>query len=132
MTEKSIETELLQRIADELTQKEVELVFGGDEELKEANSEFRGKDGTTDVLSFPLEDVPFAPLGTVLLNLEMAERVAKELGHPFEQEVAILFLHGILHLLGYDHECDNGEQEREERRLQEHFDLPINLINRND
>jgi probable rRNA maturation factor len=88
--------------------------FCGDREMRRANRTWRGKDATTDVLSFPGED---PHLGDILISLPAARRQAADAGHPVERELKVLLLHGVLHCLGYDHEADQGEMERLERRL---------------
>jgi probable rRNA maturation factor len=88
--------------------------FASDREVRRANRSFRGKDKTTDVLSFPGED---GHLGDVLISVPQARRQAAEAGHPVPRELRVLLLHGILHCMGYDHETDQGEMERLERRL---------------
>lgn len=92
--------------------------FSGDRTLRRMNRDFRGKDRPTDVLSFPGEAGPDGRhLGDVVISVETARRQAAELGHPVEQELRILCLHGLLHCLGYDHETDDGTMDRLERRL---------------
>jgi probable rRNA maturation factor len=94
--------------------------FAGDRELRRVNRDFRGKDKPTDVLSFPGdgEDGPDGlHVGDVLISVPTARRQAAEAGHSVERELKILLLHGLLHCLGYDHEADQGEMERLERRL---------------
>ncbi len=88
--------------------------FCGDREMRRANRTWRGKDQTTDVLSFPGEE---PHLGDILISVPVARRQAGAAGHPVERELKVLLLHGILHCLGYDHETDEGEMERLERRL---------------
>ena len=88
--------------------------FCGDREMRRVNRELRQQDKTTDVLSFPGED---GYLGDVLIALPVARRQAAEAGHTLERELKTLLLHGVLHCLGYDHETDEGEMERLERRL---------------
>lgn len=95
---------------------EVGLVVTGDREVAELNQRYRGKQGTTDVLSFSQSDEPgsdedfvSAPdglhsLGEVVVSYPQAERQAQEHGHSTEDEVTFLIVHGLLHLLGYDHE----------------------------
>ena len=100
-------------------------------ELKSLNRRFRGKDKPTDVLSFPAEpgaQKQFA--GEIAISAEMAAQNARLLGHSPAQEVKILVLHGVLHLRGYDHECDNGQMARRERQLRAKLHLPIGLIER--
>lgn len=131
-TEISVNPELLETITSHLNDKEVELLFVHDESIRELNLEHRGKDKPTDVLSFPLEAMPHAPLGTVVISLDTATRIAKELGHNVDDEIALLFIHGMLHLLGMDHEVDNGEMRQREAQLIEEFDLPKSLILRTE
>lgn len=88
--------------------------FSGDREMRRANRTWRGKDNSTDVLSFPGEE---GHLGDILISVPMARLQAGAAGHPVERELKILLLHGVLHCLGYDHETDQGEMERLERRL---------------
>lgn len=95
-------------VAVELSIAVVELL-----EMTELNSRFREKDGPTDVLSFPCDDPcavvePGEPvtLGDVVIAPEVAERQALEYGHTVEEELNLLLVHGVLHLLGYDHETD--------------------------
>jgi len=85
------------------------------------NWRYRGKRGTTDVLSFP-GDGRAGPdgathLGDILISVERARSQAREAGHSLARELRILLLHGYLHLLGYDHETDDGTMTRIERRL---------------
>ena len=88
--------------------------FASDREVRRANRDFRGKDRATDVLSFPGEE---GYLGDVLISVPTARRQAAAAGHPVERELRLLLLHGVLHCLGYDHETDQGEMNRLERRL---------------
>lgn len=83
-----------------------------DETVRELNRHWRGIDRTTDVLSFPFQDgdTEFPPdpdgtvqLGEVIISLPQAERQAERMGHPIEREMTVLLIHGLLHLLGYDH-----------------------------
>lgn len=100
-------------------------------EMKSLNRLFRGKDKPTDVLSFPAEpgaQKQFA--GEIAICAELATRNARELGHSPAEEVKILVLHGILHLRGYDHECDNGQMARREKQLRAKLRLPLGLIER--
>jgi probable rRNA maturation factor len=99
--------------------------------MKSLNRRFRGKDKPTDVLSFPAEPgVEKQLAGEIAISAEIATKNAYELGHSPAQEVKILVLHGILHLRGYDHECDNGEMARREKQLRRELRLPVGLIER--
>ena len=122
---------LLEQIADFLGAGDVELVFVNDDEMRKINREHRGIDKATDVLSFPYEQVSGGLMGSVVISTDTASRVAGELGHSIECEIALLFLHGILHILGYDHEIDDGQMRGKEKEVIEHFSLPDSLIIRN-
>ena len=122
---------LLEQIADFLGAGDVELVFVNNDEMREINHEQRGIDKATDVLSFPYEQVSGGLMGSVVISTDTASRVAGELGHSIECEIALLFLHGILHILGYDHEIDDGQMRGKEKEVIEHFSLPDSLIIRN-
>ena len=122
---------LLEQIADFLGAGDVELVFVNDDEMRKINREQRGIDKATDVLSFPYEQVPGGLMGSVVISTDTASRVASELGHSIEYEIALLFLHGVLHILGYDHEIDDGQMRGKEKEVIEHFSLPDSLIIRN-
>lgn len=122
---------LLEAIADFLGAGDVELVFANDDEMCKINHEQRGIDKATDVLSFPYEQVFGGLMGSVVISTDTASRVASELGHSMECEIALLFLHGVLHILGYDHEIDGGQMRQKEKEVIEHFSLPDSLIIRN-
>ena len=122
---------LLEQIADFLGAGDVELVFVNDDEMRKINREQRGIDKATDVLSFPYEQVVGGLMGSVVISTDTANRVASELGHSIECEIALLFLHGILHIFGYDHEIDDGQMRGKEKEVIEHFSLPDSLIIRN-
>ncbi|HEY1242063.1 MAG TPA: rRNA maturation RNase YbeY [Bryobacteraceae bacterium] len=98
-----------------------------DAELRRLNREFRGKDVPTDVLSFPSED---ERLGDIAISAGRARAQARAFGHTTEQEIQILLLHGVLHLLGMDHETDGGRMARAERRWRTALGLPDGLIER--
>jgi probable rRNA maturation factor len=91
------------------------IAFVSDKKIRELNRQFRGIDKATDVLSFP-SDGP-DELGDVAVSVDTAAAQAKENGLKFDEEIAQLILHGLLHLSGYDHETDNGEMNRLELRL---------------
>jgi probable rRNA maturation factor len=95
---------------------ELALVFAGDGVLKRLNGRYRGKDRPTDVLSFPGPGGAEG-LGDILISMPAAERNARRLGRTLAQELDVLALHGFLHLLGYDHETDDGAMDRLEGRL---------------
>jgi probable rRNA maturation factor len=100
-----------------------------DLELRRLNREFRRKDYATDVLAFrSRQSLGF--LGDIAISSEHAERQAAEYGHPVSQEIAILMLHGVLHLLGMDHEKDGGQMARAETKWRVALELPRGLIAR--
>lgn len=93
--------------------------FCGDREMRRVNRLYRGLDKTTDVLSFPGDggEEEGEHLGDILISVPAARRQAAEAGHDVERELRTLLLHGVLHCLGHDHETDEGQMERLERRL---------------
>ena len=98
------------------------IVFVSDTMIRRLNRDYRCRNTATDVLSFPIELTAFekqasTSLGDVVISVERAAAQAAEHNLEFEQEVAQLILHGLLHLCGYDHEADNGEMNRLELRL---------------
>ncbi len=112
---------------------ELALVLVSDRKMRSLNLKFRGVDRVTDVLSFPLcrEEASTASrstggqyLGDVVIATGVAARQARNAGHRLGIEFRILALHGLLHLLGYDHECDNGEMTRLELRLRRNGGIP--------
>lgn len=114
-------TEKALRVIKEAKGKGVTVAFVSDRKMRSLNSEFRGKDKTTDVLSFPAEQEEFeafdSTLGDVVISAEQAVRQAEENGLDLETEISQLILHGLLHLCGYDHETDGGEMNALELRL---------------
>lgn len=100
-----------------------------DRELRRLNREFRGKDYATDVLSFP-EVAGASSLGEMAVSVQRAAEQAADFGHDCETEIRILMLHGLLHLLGMDHETDRGRMARTEARWRQKLGLPSGLIER--
>jgi probable rRNA maturation factor len=101
------------------------LILSNDRSIRQLNRLFRHKDQPTDILSFPssptdCKDDPFEnrSLGDMMVSVETAYRQAIRQRHSLEREIDILLIHGVLHLLGYDHERDQGQMHRKERRLQ--------------
>lgn len=104
---------------------EISLTLVSLEEIRELNRDYRDVDRETDVLSFPqfecVEDMPeFGELclGDVVICLDKVEEQAKEFGHSFERELIYLFVHSLLHLLGYDHMEEDEKQEMRQREEQ--------------
>lgn len=119
-----------------LDARDFNVCFVDDQEIQRLNSTYRGKDSPTDVLSFPWEAQPEGRprrgarstngraaaefrnfLGDIVISTETARRNAERESHSTLEEVRLLVLHGVLHLLGYDHECDQGEMTRRELAL---------------
>jgi len=109
----------------------VNVLLTSSAEMKSLNRRFRGKDKPTDVLSFPAEPAARKKSAAeIAISAEIATKNARALGHSPVQEVKILVLHGVLHLRGYDHECDNGQMARREKHLRARLHLPLGLIER--
>jgi len=108
------------------------IVLTTDRRIRRLNRTWRGVDTSTDVLSFPAgEDPgPGRHLGDLVISRETAARQARHEGHSLATELRVLALHGLLHLLGYDHERDSGRMARIERRLRRQGGLPSGLIER--
>lgn len=110
---------LRERIGDFLGEKkgEINLILVSDEKIWEINRDYRGKNKPTDVISFAyLEDaeVPFSgTVGDIFISVDTARAQAKDHGHDLERELMILFVHGMLHLFGFDHNDDAEEAEME-------------------
>lgn len=129
-----VDLEALTKIEEALSTQEVELIITDDETMRELNAEYREKDSVTDVLSFPM-DAPFTeqsvfdmPLGSIIIAASFVREKAAEHGHTIQDELSLLFIHGMLHLLGFDHENDEGEMRAREKELIEQFGLPDSLI----
>jgi len=126
----------LRRVAPTRARGAVTIVLVSDPRMRALNRTYRGKDYATDVLSFPqlapspqhLASTGF--LGDIVIARGVAKRQARAAGHPELDELRLLALHGLLHLLGYDHERDNGRMLRVERRLRRTGGLREGLIER--
>ena len=106
----------------------VTVAIVSDARVRLLNRRYRGKNATTDVLSFPADEP--GELGDVVIAAGVAGRQARSAGHPIAVELRVLALHGLLHLLGYDHERDDGRMARLERRLRLMGGLHEGLIER--
>ena len=128
------------RRALRLPSESISVCLVSNSEMARWNSAYRGKAGPTDVLSFPADHsngtrkknkVPFARggsdspqyLGDIAIAPDVARRNALRFGRTFSEEMRILILHGMLHLMGYDHETDEGQMDRRERRLRRELGL---------
>lgn len=109
---------------------EVDVLLADDATLQCLNKTFRGKNKSTDVLSFPAADNDQQIAGDLAISLETASRQAAAYGHSLRDEVRILLLHGLLHLSGLDHETDHGEMAAREAELRRELRLPNTLIER--
>ena len=110
---------------------EVDVLLAGDRTLRRLNREFRGKDKTTDVLSFPAAaEMRQEFAGDLAISLNTAQRQAEAEGHTLRDEVRVLLLHGLLHLQGMDHETDRGEMAAREAELRSALKLRDGLIAR--
>src|SRR4029077_2767427 len=111
----------------------VNVLVTGSSELRSLNRRFRGKDQPTDVLSFPPGPCFVNGLaGDIAISADIARQNARRLGHTAAQEIKILALHGVLHLVGYDHETDQGTMAVRETQLRRALGLPLGLIERNE
>ncbi len=131
-TDLEIDLENAEKMAGELTDRAIELILCTDEAIRELNREHRHIDKATDVLSFPYEEAPMMPLGSIVISADFVRKGAKEHGHMTDDEFTLLFLHGLLHLLGYDHETDTGDMRQKEKAMIEKYGLPQSLIVRTE
>ncbi len=103
-----------------MTDRELSVLLCDDATIHELNRDYRGKDRPTDVLAFAMQEgegAGVAPelLGDVIISLDTARRQAAQRGHPIVREVTFLLGHGLLHLLGYDHQTDDEERRMNAR-----------------
>ena len=123
----------LTRVAPRRARGRVTIALVSDREMRMLNRRYRGVDRSTDVLSFPAATDVRAPqrlLGDIVIAWGVATRQALAAGHSRADELKVLALHGLLHLIGYDHEQDSGEMARLERRLRRKGGLEEGLIER--
>jgi probable rRNA maturation factor len=134
LTEASLERFLTRARRVARLQGRVNVLVASSGTLRGLNQRFRGKNKTTDVLSFPADSEGQSPkrklAGEIAISADIAAQNAFRLGHSAAEEVKILTLHGILHLAGFDHERDNGEMARRELHLRRALRLPAGLIER--
>ena len=132
----------------------IELVFVSTAKMRKINKEFLAKDYATDVLSFPLIDFPLIDsadspltdfllaklqdlsldssdlpllLGSIVINLPLARKNSLKFAHSLDDEIIILFIHAVLHLLGFDHERDRGAHRQKESEIMQKLDLSKSL-----
>ncbi len=127
-TSLQVNEELLNDIAAFLSEKDIELYIVNKEDMLQINQEQRAIAKETDVLSFPYEEMPMAPLGSIVICDAFVYAKSQELDHSQDDETALLFIHGMLHLIGFDHETDSGEMRNKENELIAKFHLPKSLI----
>ncbi len=96
---------------------EVSVLFCADRRMRSLNRRYRGRDRSTDVLAFPAGDAGRGFLGDIVISVPYAAREARRREEPAARELDRLLLHGFLHLMGYDHETDDGEMDALEGRL---------------
>ena len=129
----------LSRIAPARARGVVAVALVSDRRVRALNRSYRRQDHATDVLSFPAggrstsardSPIPDPFLGDIVIARGVARRQAREAGHSERTELRVLALHGLLHLLGYDHERDEGRMRRVERRLRRKGGLREGLIER--
>lgn len=113
---------------EETENKSFTVAFVSDRKMRELNNQFREKDKTTDVLSFPFEADEFdfseeETLGDIIISAEQAAKQAEENNLTLEREIKQLILHGVLHLCGYDHETDDGEMNARELELRDKLQI---------
>ncbi len=138
LTQFTFDPKLLKAIAKSLTSREIDLTLCYNNTIQQYNKEYRQKDQPTDVLSFPIASdiIDFnnsaMPLGSIVISINYVIQKAEEFKHSEESELALLFIHGLLHILGYDHEKDSGEMRERERLIIDKFNLPKSLIVRTE
>ena len=141
LTNLTINTKLLEEISKALlnnhASREIDLTVCNNQTIQEYNREYRGKDKATDVLSFPIHNEIIGndfhmPLGSIVISADFVEEKAREFEHTNSDELSLLFIHGMLHILGFDHEIDNGEMRKKEEEIIHKFSLPKSLIIRTE
>ena len=124
-----INLEEIEKIANFITNKDFELIIVDNDTIQSINKEYRNIDKPTDVLSFPLDvSCKGMPIGSIIISSDKVKEMSKKLGHSIEDEFKLLLIHGLLHLIGYDHEIDNGEMRKKEEEIIKYFNLPKSLI----
>jgi len=138
LTTISINVPFLEKIATSLTPRNIDLTLCYNDTIQTYNKEYRNLDKATDVLSFPissdiiLDEENFLPLGSIVISADHVIEKARVHHHNNDDELTLLFIHGLLHLLGYDHETDAGEMREKEAEIIQKFKLPQSLIIRTE
>lgn len=138
LTSLNIDIASLEKIANGLTTRDIDLTLCYNETIQTYNREYRQQDKATDVLSFPIsndiiqDEENLMPLGSLIISADYVTEKALSYGHSNDDELSLLFIHGLLHLLGYDHEIDNGEMREKEALIIQNFNLPNSLIIRTE
>ena len=114
----------LERVLKDLVcpEKELSILFTDDKRIADLNNRYLGRKGPTNVLAFPMQEVPTSEyespmLGDVVISVCAALRESEEFGENLEYTIDRLLIHGLLHLLGFDHEVDNGEMRLKEKEI---------------
>jgi len=141
LTNLAIDENFLKKIAEFLLKepllREIDVTICDNRTIQSYNRDYRGKDSATDVLSFPIEsDIIVGngvmPLGSIVISSDYVCSKAIEFNHTEAEELILLFTHGLLHLLGFDHEVDSGEMRKKEEEIIHSFNLPKSLIIRTE
>jgi len=127
-TDLNIPLDMITKITNTLTDKDIDLLITDNKNIQEINEEYREIDKATDVLSFPFEKGEMMPLGSLVISADKVKEIALELKHSMDDEFTLLYIHGLLHLLDYDHEVDDGQMREKEESLIKEFSLPKSLI----
>jgi len=128
-TDFELDLKELEDIVKFLTNNSFELILVDNKTIQEINKEYRNIDKPTDVLSFPLDMVCDDMLmGSIIISVDKVKEGSKLYNHSELDELKLLLIHGLLHLLGYDHEVDNGEMRTKEEEIIRYFKLPKSLI----
>jgi len=131
-SDKRLLTRFARRLSASVAQgKHFECLITDDRELQRLNKSFLKHDYPTDVLSFPAADQMFS-IGECAISVDRAEEQGRQFGHSLIQEIEILMLHGVLHLMGFDHEEDSGAMAQAEQKWRTELKLVQTLIRRSE
>jgi len=111
--------------------RDIEIIFCDNKQMKKYNFIHRNKNKPTDIISLPIELIYNEPLGSLIISLDYIKQSSIRFNHSKQDEFNLLFIHGLLHLIGYDHESDNGEMREKEKEIIQKYNLPSSLIIRN-